>query len=43
MTPCEQAGTHLPGTGHSQTDCPTVCAEGWQQTCVTPPDVHSTD
>lgn len=24
MTPCERAGVHLPGTGHSQTDCPTT-------------------
>jgi hypothetical protein len=24
MTDCEQAGVHLPGTGHSQTDCPTL-------------------
>lgn len=24
LTPCEKAGVHLPGTGHSQTDCPTV-------------------
>lgn len=23
-TPCERAGTHLSGTGHSQTDCPTL-------------------
>lgn len=27
MTPCERAGVHLPGTGHSQTDCPTMGAE----------------
>lgn len=23
-TPCERAGVHLAGTGHSQTDCPTL-------------------
>ncbi len=23
-TPCERAGIHLPGTGHSQTECPTL-------------------
>lgn len=27
QTPCEQAGVHLPHTGHSQTDCPTMGAE----------------
>lgn len=23
-TPCERAGVHLAGTGHSQTECPTL-------------------
>lgn len=27
QTPCERAGVHLPGTGHSQTDCPTAAAD----------------
>lgn len=27
VTPCEAAGVHLTGTGHSQTECPTVCPE----------------
>ena len=24
VTPCEEAGVHLPHTGHSQSDCPTL-------------------
>lgn len=24
MSDCEKAGVHLPGTGHSQLDCPTL-------------------
>lgn len=27
QTQCEQAEVHLPGSGHSQIDCPTACAD----------------
>ena len=40
MSHCEQAGVHLPGTGHSQTDCPTTCAETWP---ITPEIAGRTD